>query len=149
MKKIGSLSEFHRERTKDLLRAYFKYLEKCKKVSMPNVFKHVVNMPAERFWVSSARAAVVVAAIARGDKLNYMRPNKREMFFEIHHRVLSLKKIKPQLSMQRLVEEVIAKPAPKFYIAPGSARVLILKARKKYFLDSSLRLKRFSSGSAL
>lgn len=140
MKNFGSKSEYHRERTRDLLRAYFRYLEACKHVSMPDVFRCVVDMPAARFWVSASRAAVVVASIIRGDKLHYMRPNKREMFFEIHRRVMELRRSCPDWSMPKLIEAVIAQPAPKFYLAPGSARVLILKARKQWFAEKSKRL---------
>lgn len=140
MKYFGSKSEYHRERTRDLLRAYFLYLDSCKHVSMPDVFSRVVEMPAARFWVSASRAAVVVASIMRGDKLHYMRPNKREMFLEIHRRVVALRRKYPALSMPRLIEAVIAQPAPKFYLAPGSARVLILKARKEWFAKQSKRL---------
>lgn len=142
MKYFGSKSEYHRERSRDLLRAYFRYLKTCARVSMPDVFKRVVEMPALRFWVSAPRATVVVASIMRGDTLRYMRSNKRAMFFEIHRRVMTLKASRPDWSMPRLVETVIAQPAPKFYLAPGSARALILKARKQWFAESSLRMRR-------
>ncbi len=108
---------------------------------MPDVFKSVVEMPATQFWVSASRACVVVASIMRGDKLHYMRPNKREMFFEIHRRVVALLGDNTDLPLPRLVEAVIAQPAPKFYLAPGSARVLILKARKQWFAEKTKRLR--------
>lgn len=142
MKNFGCKSEFHKERSLDLLRAYFLYLKSCSNISMKDVFKRVVDMPAARFWVSSSRAAVVLACIMRGDKLLYMRPNKREMFFEIHRRVMNLQRSHNNWSMPRLIETIIAQPAPKFYLAPGSARVLILKARKQWFAESSSRLRR-------
>ena len=145
MKNFGSRSEYHRERTQDLLHAYFRYLKKCRQVSMPDVFKNVVNMPAIRFWVSSSRAAVVVASIMRGDPLHYMRPNKREMYFEIYRRVKILRDTHSDWSIPRLVETVIAQPAPKFYMAPGSARALILKARKKWFAETALRKRPFTN----
>lgn len=140
MKYFGSKSVYHDRRTRDILRAYFSYLEACDNVRMPDVFRHVVNMPAERFWVSTPRATVVVAGIDRGDKLLYMRQNKREMFFEIHRRVVALRKRYPNWTLPRLVGEVVAQPAPKFYIAPGSARVIILRARKKWYEDKRKRL---------
>lgn len=129
------------ERTRDLLRAYFCHLETCKHVFMPDVFKCVVNMPATQFWVSTSRAAVVVASIMRGDNLQNMRPSKREMFFEIHRRVMELRRTCSDWSMPKLIEAVIAQPAPKFYLAPGSARVLILKARKQWFAEKSKKLR--------
>lgn len=137
MKNFGCVSEYHRERTRDLLRAYFRYLESCSFVSMPDVFRKVVDMPASRFWVSASRAAVVIASILRGDKLHYMRPNKREMFFEIFNRVEKLRLTYPEWSTPKLIDAVLAQPAPKFYLAPGSARVLILKARKQWFAQKS------------
>lgn len=141
MKKFGCKSEYHRERTRDLLRAYFHHLESCNHVSMPDVFKSVVDMPATRFWVSASRAAVVVASIMRGDKLHYMRPNKREMFFEIHRRVMELRRSCSDWSVPKLIDAVISQPAPKFYLAPGSARVIILKERKQWFAEKSKRLR--------
>ena len=99
-------------------------------------------MPASRFWVSASRAAVVLADITRGDNLCSMRPNKREMYFEIHRRVKELKQRHINWSIPQLIEAVIAQPAPKFYLAPGSARVIILKARKKWFVENSRRLRR-------
>ena len=112
---------------------------------MPDVFKKIVDMPASRFWVSTPRAAVVIACIMRGDKLHYMRPNKREMFFEIYRRVIKLRLKYSDWSMPKLIETVIAQPAPKFYLAPGSARALILKARKQWFAESSSRMRRFAT----
>ena len=142
MKNFGCKSEYHRERSSDLLQAYFRYLKSCDRVYMPDVFRCVVDMPATRFWVSVPRAAVVVTDIMRGDKVLYMRPNKREMFFEIYRRVMKLRQHYPDWPLPRLVEAVITQPAPKFYLAPGSARVLILKARKQWFADSSKKQRR-------
>lgn len=135
MKTFGSLSEHAEARTHDLLRAYFACLDSCKHINMADVFIRVVNLPASRFWVSSSRAAVVVAAIMRGDKLLYMRPNKREMFFEIHRIAMELKTKHPQWSLSRLVQCAVRSRAPKFYLSPGSARALILKGRKKWFAE--------------
>lgn len=141
MKNFGSKSEYHRERSRDLLKAYFRYIKSCGHVSMPDVFKKVVDMPASRFWVSAPRASVVIARIARGDRLLYMRPNKREMFFEIYRRVMKLRRSSTGCSMPRIIESVIAQAAPKFYLAPGSARVLILKERKLWFAEKSKKLR--------
>ena len=135
MKKFGCKSEHADERTRDLLRAYFRHIRSCRHIRMPDIFNHIVEMPAARFWVSSSRAAVVVARILRGDDLNYMRPSKREMFFEIHRRVVELQAHNPDLTLHRLVEMVVSQTAPKFYLAPASARIMILKARKKWFAE--------------
>lgn len=149
MKYFGDKSEYHSERSCDLLDAYFRYLKTCTHVSRTETFKGVAQMPATRFWVSKNRAAVVVARIMRGDKLRHMRPNKREMFFEIHRRVMALSRVRPAWSIRRLVETVIAQPAPKFYLSPGSARAIILKAKKQWFAEKSKRLRDCSSRYSL
>lgn len=145
MKYFGSKSQYYTARSRDLLRAYFCYLKSCTRVSMPEVFRCVVDMPASRFWVSAARASIVMSNIERGDKLHYMRPNKREMFFEIHRRITMLRKSHPNWSTPRLLKVVLEQPAPKFYLAPGSARALILKARKQFFAHAATRLKYLAS----
>lgn len=142
MKTYGSLSEHAEARTQDLLRVYFDYLRSCKHINMVDVFKRVAESPASRFWVSSSRAAVVAAAIARGDKLSYMRPNKREMFFEIYRRAIALKDAHPDWALSQLVQHVVRQQAPRFYLSPGSARALILKGRKKWFAEKKKRLLR-------
>lgn len=109
---------------------------------MPEVFRHVVQMPARQFWISVPRATNVVAAIMKGDTLSSMRKNKREMFMEIHRRVVELKKRRPDWSLPCLVREVVSQPAPKFYIDPCSARILILQERKLWFEEKSKRRQR-------
>lgn len=143
MKKIGNISEHADERADDLLDVYFSYLHACKYVSMPIVFASIVDMPAKRFWVSSSRATVVVSAIIHGDKLDYMRPNKREMFMEIYRRYLKLRRNDAVSSVARLVQKVVSQPAPKFYISASSAKIIILKARKEWF-KKDLRKRRHS-----
>lgn len=141
MKNFGSKSEYHKERIIDLLKAYFKHLSECSHISMPEVYRCVVEMPATRFWVSASRAAVVVSRIMRGDKLYDMRPTKREMFFEIHRRAVALQKEFSDRSIRSIIEEVVAQSAPKFYLAPSSARALILKAKKEWHAEITKKLR--------
>lgn len=145
MKNFGSVCEFAEERTADLLKAYFAYIESCDNVRMPDVFKSVVDMPSRRFWISAPRAAVVVAAMERGDDLSSMRANKKEMFDEIFRRYKLMRIDTPDLPMAHLVREIVEQPAPKFYLSASSAKILILKARKLWFKEKSKRLHAFSS----
>ena len=142
MKSHGSVIECAEERMHDLLMCYRKYMSSCEHIFIPEVFEHVVNMPASRFYVSEQRATNVISQIIKGSKLKNMRPTKREMFFEIYRRFLIEKKAQPNLPMTQLVGIVIEQPAPKFYLAPGSARVMILKARKKWYEERKKKLYR-------
>lgn len=132
MKNTGSTIEYAQERIDDLMRAYISYISSCSHISMPEVYECVVDMPASRFWVSEPRAAIVVSQIMNGNDLRHMRPTKREMFFEIYRRFLLLREKNPETPIYKLVGMVIEQPAPKFYLAPGTAKVMITNAKKTW-----------------
>lgn len=142
MKHKGSTMEYAEDRTNDLMRAYDEYIASCDHIRMPDVYNKIVNMPSRRFWVSDIRAALVVSAIIRGDaKLDSMWPMKREMYLEIHRRVMELGKVHTDKSVSELCSMVVAQPAPKFYLAAGSAKVIVCKARKRWRKEKLRRLR--------
>ncbi len=125
--------EFSQERSDDLMRVYDEYIASCKYIRMNDVYKCIVNMPSRRFWVSDIRAALVVSAIGRGeDCLKEMLPLKREMYMEIYQRVMGMRNKFPNMSISELCSIVTMQPAPKFYLTPGSAKMMICKTRKKW-----------------
>lgn len=130
MKKEGSGFEYKEQRDRALLRAYYE-LRGNKYPSEHDFFEAVVNAPSERFWVSEERATAVVASMIRGKKLDNMLQNKASMFEEIHRRVLELRKSRPNEPLSYLVFDVVNQPAPKFYITPKSAKVIICKIKKE------------------
>lgn len=138
MKNKGATMEYADERINDLYRAYKEYISHCDYIRMPEVYNAIVNMPAKRFWVSDIRAALVVAAIIRGEAvLDSMWPLKREMYSEIYHRVINLKNLNPNLPISQLCATVVSQPAPKFYLTPGSAKMMICKWKKQLKLRQS------------
>ena len=99
-------------------------------------------MPSRRFWVSDIRAGLVVSVMMRGENdLSGMRPLKKEMYEEIHTRVVALKSEYPELTISELCAKVIAQPAPKFYLTPGSAKMMICKAKKRWMQEKLRRLR--------
>ncbi len=136
--------EYSEERINDLMRAYDDYIQSCEYIRMSQVYRHIVDMPSRRFWVSDIRAALVVSAIIRGDAdLDAMWPLKKEMYLEIHRRVVELSKTKPNKSISELCSIVVLQKAPKFYLTPGSAKIMVCKARKKWIEEKLKRLRRF------
>lgn len=131
MKKKGTISQLQHERDDDLMRAFQKELAGRPHILLPEVLNAVVSSPSKRFWVTSERAAIVIYNMMKGDELEHMRPLKRKMFREIYRRVMKLKANYPQLSIPILTEQVVAEPAPEFYITPGSAKVIISRIRKR------------------
>ena len=114
MKKHGTKFEYEAERNRDLMRVY----------------RQVINRPAERFWVSEERAAIVISSLLKGRKLTSMRKCKRDMFREIFRRAKALLKQDPDLTPKELAFIVVAQPAPKFYITPGSCKIIICSIKK-------------------
>lgn len=146
MKCKGALAEYSRERADDLMRAYDKYISSCERISMPDVYRSIVNMPASRFWVSDKRAVIVVSAIINGsDILNGMWSLKREMYSEIYNRVMALKAAEPDFSLAKLCRIVVMQPAPKFYISPGTAKAMVCKVRKEWNRRKRAKLRLFQS----
>ncbi|MBQ8874693.1 MAG: hypothetical protein IJY60_05240 [Bacteroides sp.] len=142
MKHKGALMEYSQERSDDLMRAYDEYLASCEYISMPEVYNHIVNMPSKRFWVSDIRAALVISAMIRGEaNLERMCPSKREMYEEIHSRVIVMRKDYPEKTVSELCAMVVMQPAPKFYLTPGSAKVMVCKARKEWIRKKQARLR--------
>lgn len=143
MKHKGALMEYSRERSEDLMRVYDEYIASCGHISMPDVYNTIVNMPSRRFWVSDIRAALVISAMMRGEaRLDKMCRSKREMYEEIHRRVIDLSKTYPDKTTFELCAMAVTQPAPKFYLTPGSAKILICKARKEWIRKKRARLLR-------
>lgn len=133
MKHKNSKSDFLHERICDLMRAYNEYMASCTHIRMPDVYAAIVNMPSKRFWVSDSRTAIVIRGMKKGvPVLDSMWPLRKEMYEEIYRRVIALAEKHPKLSVETLCTVVVSQPAPKFYLSPGSAKVMICKARKQW-----------------
>lgn len=130
MKSFGSVLAFTRERNAALLKVYREQVDAASFVRLNEIGEKIVNSPSPRFWVSEERAAAVVSAIMRGKPvLETMRPTKREMFEEIHRRVMALKEQHPDWHLCQLVSNVVNSPAPKFYMEVSSALERLFKIR--------------------
>jgi hypothetical protein len=141
MKHFGATMEYSEERMRDLMRAYDEYISSCDYIRMSEVYDSIVNMQSKRFWVSDIRATKVIYSMLRGFKLNNMRPLKREMFEEIFSRVIAMKQKNPDMTISACCSVVVAQPAPKFYLTPGSAKIMVCKARKRWMREKMKRLR--------
>ena len=147
MKHKGSTFEYKHERDRDLMRAYCEQIMLCDTIDLTEVFKKVVIMPSERFWVSEERAAIVIARMFKGDKLESMKPNTREMYEEIFKRVKDMKEHNPTMSLIDMLFRVVRQPAPKFYLTPESAKVITTRIKREKFNKVKKRLLHmFNSG---
>ena len=147
MKHKGSKFEYQDERDKDLMRAYHEQIASCDTIVLSDTFRNVVSMPSARFWVSEERAAIVIARMFRGDKLEKMRPNAREMYFEIYKRVVSEMETYPDKSIAEIIFQVIRQPAPKFYLTPQTARVIVTRIKGEKYRNVFKRLRHMFNSS--
>lgn len=141
MKPIGSKFEYEEERNDNLMSVYHNLISNCATIRMRELMVELVNSPSARFWVSEERAAIVISSMMRGCTLDEMSRMKREMFMEIYRRVMEIQKAYPGISMSEAIFQVIHQPAPKFYLTPGSAKVIIHKIKKKWYEKRNRRLR--------
>ena len=141
MKHKGSKFEYQDERDKDLMRAYHEQLASCDTIVLSDIFRNVVEMPSARFWVSEERSAIVIARMFKGDKLESMKPNTREMYEEIFKRVKDMKEHNPDMSLFDILFRVVRQPAPKFYLTPDSAKVITTRIKREQFNKVQKRLR--------
>lgn len=131
MKTPGAKFEFERERNLDLLRTYRKLIASVSHIDQALIYKQLVEHPSKRFWVSEERANIVVSSMMRGCSIDHMNPSKRAMFQEIYRRTLRMKQADPSRTIVDIVSQVVNQEAPHFYLTPGSARVILIRARRQ------------------
>ena len=131
MKKKGATCEFRDQRDNDLYRAYRQQLKTTSFVRLPQLIDRVISSPAERFYVSEERAAIVIGEMLRGRSIEHMQTQKRRMYDEIFSRFLELMQRRPYLQYNEAVTIVVNQPAPEFYLTVGSAIVILHRIRKR------------------
>lgn len=136
-----SKSEFEAERNKEILKTYRRLLSEADYIVPASIYNKLVNEPSSRFWVTEERAAVIISKIRKGCSLERMHPNKREMFQEIYRRAMLLMERDRTLTVFQVAMKVVCQPAPKYYITPEYAEIIIGRAKKKCYEERKQRLR--------
>lgn len=102
------------------------------------MFGAAARRPCSRFWVSEARAAIVVSAMLRDEAPPRMYERKLEMYREICRRVRLKMERDPGLCLTHAVNETIYEEAPEFYLTDESARSIIYRMRQRRRRGSAL-----------
>lgn len=116
--------ERKREKAIALTRAFHAMLSKNRNMSVTQLIEKLEELPAPRFYVSTQNAINMVNRIKRGEEKN-MRGRRREMFDEIIERLEKEKRRHPQKSSYDQMEDVLAQPAPSFYMTGKSMYKII------------------------
>lgn len=124
MGKKGKYADFNLKRNCELHHAYHNALATAKcPFTIKQIFEITVNTPCSQFWVSSETAHAMISLIRRGLVKENMLPSKREMYFEI------MKRCNGNYTKLN-IEQIVNSPAPKFYLTPKSAHVILCQFRK-------------------
>ena len=130
--------ERKREKAIALTRAFHMLLSASGgKMSVTQLIERLEELPAPRFYVSTQCAINMVNRIKKGAEAN-MRGKRREMFEEIIARLEKEKRRYPRKSNYDQMEDVLAQPAPSFYMTGKSMYKIInshLKENRKRRLN--------------
>lgn len=141
MKHHGTKFEYEDERNHDLMSAFHRLIEEADYISLADIYNKVVHCPSVRFWVSEERAAIVISRMLKGDDLHYMSRSKQAMFREIFKRAQEIRKANPDITLFDVAFRVVRQPAPCFYLTPGSAKVIICSAKRKWYEERKRKLR--------
>lgn len=120
------------DRDRDLLEAYQKAIEISDyPFSLTDVLQKTVNMPAKRFYSSTKYACMCIKAMKQGKPVIYQQKEKERMIHEVFSRVQQEEIAHPDVKLDQLIEIVMDRPAPEFYLKISSAKVIICKAKQK------------------
>lgn len=123
---------FNAQREHAVMTAFRSCIADRQRIVMSDVAAEISEMPAERFWVSEQRAAIVVSALLAGRDLPpYTRSPKRRMFMEIFSRFVELRRKREGESIISIVSEIVHSPAPSFYMSPRSVMDIVYKSLRR------------------
>jgi len=125
--------ERKREKAAALTKAFYALLADSKGwLTVMQLSEMLEKAPAPRFYVSTLCAINMVNRIKKGAAGN-MRGKRREMFEEIMARLEVEKRKHPKKTYYDQMEDVLAQPAPSFYMTGKSMYKIInshLKGRR-------------------
>ncbi len=125
-------NEYNEERDQDLWRTYLDVRQSIGLLSEEDAVRRTVTSAARRFYVSDERAARVVSWMeSNSERVEQMLPQRREMFDEIYRRTQLLRAEHPDWCLRDLVRHVVNRPAPQFYLTPGSGYMILRRIRRR------------------
>ena len=145
MRHKGNFFEYEEQRNRELMRTYRRG-QREQGLKGDALYRWVVEQASIRYWVSEEQAYRVIDKRLRGVKVDYVSPYRQMMYDEIERQVARLDHLRPNASIYDLVFEVVNSPAPKFFLSPESAKVLISKIRTRFYEKRKQALKNKTYG---
>ncbi|MCF0202154.1 MAG: hypothetical protein HUK08_02200 [Bacteroidaceae bacterium] len=127
---IGSSNEFRQQHEREIVAAYRTIFNRYGgDIPARTIYELVAKSPSSRFFISAKRAADIVQLMLAGRLASLPRSTNQRMYFEIYHRVKTLMREKPTLTVFQAVREVVCRPAPEMYKSPR--QIMEILARYK------------------
>lgn len=98
----------------DIVNALYKAMSENPDKKIGELFEIACKMPAPRFYVTFELARKYVSMLDRGLSLPLTNENKKRLYQELHRRLN--RKRGDKKGYYKLLEEIIASPAPCFYM---------------------------------
>lgn len=128
MKHKGSTFPYKAERDAELMRAFRLEMLTNSHRTVKEIFRRVADSPCSRLWITEERAAEIIKAML-GGRFHGVSKFKDEMYTELFSRFRRMKEENPYLPFSKLVFFAVNSPAPKFYLSPDQARVIVTRIR--------------------
>lgn len=145
VKTKGSISAHLRQRDEALLAAWRRVAAGMDEMDTDEVARRVADSPAPRLFVSEERAAVVVGRMLKGQPVRLAGAVKREMYELLLYRVRRLMQNGQATTIAAAIRTALAQPAPKFYLTPGSVKVILYRLRRRAWYERRQRLLRHAA----
>ena len=109
----------------DVVNALYKAMSENPDKKILELFDIARKMEAPRFYVTFDYARCIVLMLDRGLELPLKNENKKRMYEELHRRLK--KKRGDKKGCYNLLEEIIASPAPEFYMDAETFKQIFYK----------------------
>lgn len=125
--------EIREQKARDVRDLFFKFLKSNCKVS--DAFRAVEKSPAPRFYITYENARRIVSLMERGKPVDaYLRGNKLAQYedlFRIYQESYACVKNKSRRNRFMILNEIILRPAPSFYISKAGLDHYIYRQKKR------------------
>ena len=127
---------YWKEEMKDeLMRIYREVSQSGFCSNQQEAYELTITHPAPRYYVDARWAHQRLSPMLRGDRsgLEKINPLTREMYENLFDTVLRLAQNERYwgCSTYELIRNAIMQPAPRFYLTPGSAKVILSRIRSR------------------
>lgn len=126
-------TELKRQRNRDLYLAYIDALRNCHFDSMAKAVKYVIARPAPHFYISASEASNLIGCILSGRSLCLSHLHSRRRIWYLYCEYKEYLKANPdcKLNRERILEILVDRPAPEFYLTMDRAKHIIIEEQKR------------------